>query len=162
MPTKTPEKPKTRHGLENQGLDPKGKVHWNLSVPDLYERAMARGEGRIVAGGGFAAVTSPHTGRSPNDKFVVREPSSEKEVWWGKVNRPMEAAQFDALHQDMLASLAGKELFALDCYAGADPTYRLAVATQNVGYNQPPHTGFYLGFGTKFPVRRPNIVTPVP
>jgi phosphoenolpyruvate carboxykinase (ATP) len=75
--------------------------------------------------------TGQHTGRSPNDKFVVREPSSEQHIAWGKVNRPMDPAQFELLHDDLLASLSGKELFVLDCYAGADPAYRLPVRIVN-------------------------------
>ena len=117
-------------GLEREGIAA-GTIHWNLSAPALYEHAVRRGEGVIAADGPLVCRTGQHTGRSPNDKFVVREPSSEKEVWWGKVNRPMELAQFDLLHKDILASLAGKELFVLDCYAGADPSHRLAVRVVN-------------------------------
>jgi len=81
----------------------------------------------IAADGAIVCRTGQHTGRSPNDKFIVREPSSSDQIDWGKVNRAMEPAQFDLLHRDLLASLAGQELFALDCYAGADPKYRLPV-----------------------------------
>jgi phosphoenolpyruvate carboxykinase (ATP) len=71
--------------------------------------------------------TGAHTGRSPNDKFVVREPSSEAHVAWGKVNRPVEPAQFEALKRDMLAHLEGRDLYVQDLFAGADPAYRLPV-----------------------------------
>ncbi len=107
------------------------RVRWNLSAPVLYEEAVRRQEGLIAAEGPLACRTGHHTGRSPNDKFVVREPGSETEIAWGKVNRPMDAAQFDVLHQDLLRSLADKELFVLDCYAGADPAYRLPVRVIN-------------------------------
>jgi phosphoenolpyruvate carboxykinase (ATP) len=117
-------------GLEREGIAA-GRVWWNLSVPALYEAAVRRQEGLIAADGPLACRTGAHTGRSPNDKFVTREPSSEKNVDWGKVNRPMDPAQFDALHRDLVASLSGKELFVLDCYAGADPTYRLPVRIVN-------------------------------
>src|ERR1700760_3968108 len=99
------------------------RVRWNLSTAALYEEAVRRQEGLIAAEGPLACRTGQHTGRSPNDKFVVREPSSESEIAWGKVNRPIEPAQFDALHKDLVASLSGKELFVLDCFAGADPAY---------------------------------------
>ena len=117
-------------GLEREGIVA-GTIHWNLSAPALYEHAILRGEGTIAADGPLVCRTGQHTGRSPNDKFVVREPSSEAEIWWGKVNRPMDAAQFDILHRDIVSSLAGKELFVLDCYAGADPAYQLPVRVIN-------------------------------
>src|SRR3989442_7009720 len=106
--------------LERDGIET-DRVRWNLSAAALYEEAVRREEGLIAAGGPLACRTGQHTGRSPNDKFVVREPSSEANVWWGKINQPMEAAHFEALERDLLASLAGKELFVQDCYAGADP-----------------------------------------
>ena len=117
-------------GLEREGIHT-DRVRWNLSTAVLYEEAVRRQEGVIAAAGPLACRTGLHTGRSPNDKFVVREPSSEAEIAWGKVNRPIEPAQFDALHKDLVASLAGKELFVLDCFAGADPKYRLPVRVIN-------------------------------
>src|SRR5262249_61286004 len=69
----------------------------------------------------------PDTGRSPNDQCVLREPSAEQEIAWGKVNRPMQPAQFDALHRDLLGSLTGKELFVQDVHAGADSKHRLPI-----------------------------------
>ncbi len=109
------------------GLKPTGPVHWNLRTASLYEAAVRRGEGKVAAGGPFAAVTSPHTGRSPNDKFVVREPGSEAHIWWGKVNQPMEPAHYAALKRDVLTYLSDKELFVRDVFAGADPLHRVQV-----------------------------------
>src|SRR4051794_7313622 len=117
-------------GLEREGIQT-DRVRWNLSTAVLYEEAVRRREGMIAAEGPLVCRTGQHTGRSPNDKFVVREPSSEAEIAWGKVNRPLDPAQFDALHKDLLASLRGKELFVLDCFAGADPKYRLPVRVIN-------------------------------
>ena len=117
-------------GLEREGIQT-DRVRWNLSTAVLYEEAVRRQEGMIAAAGPLACQTGLHTGRSPNDKFIVREPSSEAEIAWGKVNRPMEPAQFETLHKDLLSSLKGKELFVLDCFAGADPTYRLPVRVIN-------------------------------
>jgi phosphoenolpyruvate carboxykinase (ATP) len=102
-------------------------VRWNLSPAALYEEAIRREEGLLAANGPLACRTGQHTGRSPNDKFVVREPSSDAHIAWGNVNRPMAPSQFDALHHEMISSLKGKELYVLDCFAGADPQYRLPV-----------------------------------
>src|SRR5207237_7313728 len=114
-----------------RSLEPDGlhgvRVRWNLSPAALYEEAVRRQEGLIAAAGPLSCRTGQHTGRSPNDKFIVREPSSERDVAWGKVNRSIEPAQFDLLRDDLLGSLKGKELFVQDVYAGADPTYRLPV-----------------------------------
>jgi phosphoenolpyruvate carboxykinase (ATP) len=107
------------------------RVHWNLSTAVLYEESLRRKEGLVAAHGPLVCRTGHHTGRSPNDKFTVREPSSESNIAWGKVNRPMDPAAFDALHRDLVASLRGKELFVLDCYAGADPAFRLPVRVVN-------------------------------
>src|SRR3954447_826957 len=117
-------------GLEREGIQT-DRVRWNLSAAVLYEEAVRRREGLIAAAGPLTCRTGQHTGRSPNDKFVVREPSSEAEIAWGKVNRALDPAQFDALHKDLVASLRGKELFVLDCFAGADPKYRLPVRVIN-------------------------------
>src|SRR2546423_14809979 len=115
-------------GLEAQGLVPRGEVHWNLMAPVLIQRAIQRSEGDLAEMGPFCAVTAPHTGRSPNDKFVVREPQSEKDVDWGKVNQPFAPDKFDTLLADVRKHLnAQAELFVEDLYCGADPKYRLSV-----------------------------------
>jgi len=115
-------------GLAAQGLSPKGEVHWNLVAPQLIETAVARGEGQLADMGPFRAITSPHTGRSPNDKFVVKEPASESDVDWGKVNQPYSDEKFETLLADVRAYLnAQDELFVQDLYCGADPKYRLSV-----------------------------------
>jgi len=116
--------------LERDGIRSR-RVHWNLSTAALYEEAVRRQEAAIAAGGPLACRTGQHTGRSPNDKFIVREPSSEAHIDWGKVNRPMDPARFEALHADLLSSLSDKELFVQDCFAGADPKYRLPVRVIN-------------------------------
>ncbi|HEY6808506.1 MAG TPA: phosphoenolpyruvate carboxykinase [Gemmatimonadales bacterium] len=113
--------------IEFSGLAPQHQVHWNYGPAELYEHAIRRGEGRVAEAGPFCAVTTPHTGRSPGDKFVVQEPSSEADVWWGKVNQPIAPAYFDRLHQDVLRHLNGQEMFVRDLFAGADPDYRIPV-----------------------------------
>ena len=125
------------HGLEALGIVRSGRVHWNLTPAALYEEAIRRGEGLIAAEGPLVARTGQHTGRAPNDKFVVREASSEKHVHWGSVNRPIDEAKFDALHRDMMAYVQDQELFVLDAWAGADQKYRLPirVVTQYAWHN---------------------------
>src|SRR4051812_1238515 len=96
----------------------------NLSSAALYEEAVRRGEGVIAAEGPLVCRTGQHTGRSPNDKFFVQEPSSQAQIAWGAVNRPMDPLQFQALSADFFGSLSGKGLYVQDCFAGADPKYR--------------------------------------
>src|SRR5687767_5217200 len=115
-------------GLGAQGLNPRGEVLWNLIAPELFQAAARRGEGEFADMGPFVAVTAPHTGRSPNDKFIVREPSAEAAVDWGKVNRPISPEHFQALVADVRAYLdAQPELFIQDLRCGADPAHRLSV-----------------------------------
>jgi phosphoenolpyruvate carboxykinase (ATP) len=103
-------------------------VHWNLVAAVLVQNAARRSEGDFAEMGPFVAITSPHTGRSPNDKFVVREPPSEKDVDWGKVNQPFAPEKFELLLSDVRAYLNDREeLFVQDLYCGADPKYRLSV-----------------------------------
>jgi len=99
----------------------------NLSEATLYEHALARGEGVLGAAGQLIVDTGHHTGRSPNDKFFVREPSSEAHIAWGKSNKPIEPAAFDALFDRVATYLSERDLYSLDCYVGADERYRLAV-----------------------------------
>src|SRR5881394_196325 len=114
--------------LSKQGLSPRGRVHWNLIAPELFQAAARREEGEFADMGPFVAVTTPHTGRSPNDKFVVREARSESDVDWGKVNQPMLPGKYKLLLHDIQSYLNDlPELFVQDLYCGADPTYRLSV-----------------------------------
>jgi phosphoenolpyruvate carboxykinase (ATP) len=115
------------HGREVPGIRTSRPVHWNLSAAELYEHAIRREEGKLAVEGPLVCNTGAHTGRSPNDKFMVKEPSSEGHIAWGKVNKPIEPAHFDTLKRDMLAHLADRELYVQDLYAGADPKYRLPV-----------------------------------
>ncbi len=115
-------------GLSRQGLTPRGEMHWNLLAPDLFKAAARRDEGEFADMGPFVAVTTPHTGRSPNDKFVVKESSSEKDVDWGKINQPISPEKYQRLLSDLRNYLNDSpELFVEDLYCGADPAYRLSV-----------------------------------
>jgi phosphoenolpyruvate carboxykinase (ATP) len=117
----------SRHGLEAHGLHHLRRVFWNLMPAQLCEHALGRGEGRLTSAGTLVALTGSHTGRSPNDKFLAREPGSEHDIWWGKVNRPLDGAQVDRLHMKIANHLAGKDVFVFQGYAGADPAHRLPV-----------------------------------
>jgi phosphoenolpyruvate carboxykinase (ATP) len=117
----------TEAGLEQHGLAPTGKVSWNLCPARLYEESLAVGDGRIVHMGAIAAVTAPHTGRSPNDRFVVRDDLSGEHVDWGKVNVPITPEHFDAFRADVVAYLNGRDLYVRDARAGADDTHGLDV-----------------------------------
>lgn len=112
-------------------LEEIAKIHRNLSAPALYEAIIRRGEAEIADLGPIIANTGKYTGRSPNDKFIVKEPTSEKNIGWGKVNRAFEADKFEQLYQKMMAYAQGKELFVQDCYAGADPDHRLPIRVVN-------------------------------
>ena len=112
------------YGVEQHGIHNANCVYWNLPTAALYEQALRRQEGAVAQGGPLVVSTGRYTGRSPNDKFVVREEGSQEQVWWGKVNRPYEPEQFDRLYQRVLAFLQTRDLYVQDCFAGADPDYR--------------------------------------
>jgi len=112
--------------LAAHGLSPK-RVRANLGTPELYEHAARRGEATLTDRGALAVITTPHTGRSPKDKFVVDEPGSAGQIWWEK-NARMSEEQFAALHTDVRAHLDQQpEVFVQDLYGGADPRYRQQV-----------------------------------
>ncbi len=102
-------------------------INWNLPTPTLYEEALKRNEAIMAHLGPLVVRTGQFTGRSPNDKFIVDEPTSRGCVWWGEVNRPITEDRFDELHRRMASYLQGKDVFIQDCYCGADPEYRLPV-----------------------------------
>ena len=113
--------------LERLGLRNLGNVYWNLSTPALYEESVRRREGWISHLGPLVVHTGHHTGRSPNDKFIVRDESNEKKVAWGKVNRGMDPGKFDTLYAKLTAFFQGRDLFVQNLYGGADPRYRIPV-----------------------------------
>ena len=115
------------HGLDSLGIEQVRTAHWNLPTPALYEESVRRGEARVAKGGPLVALTGVHTGRSPNDKFFARESSTEDDIWWGNVNRPIDAERFDSIAARMMAHFKDKDVFVQDCFAGADPTYRLPI-----------------------------------
>jgi phosphoenolpyruvate carboxykinase (ATP) len=114
------------YGADKFGLKGLKEVHWNLVDAPLYERAIAAGEGDIVAGGALCAETGHHTGRSPKDKHTVVDDLTRDSVWWDG-NRKMSKENFDNLYQDFLKHCEGRTLFAQDLYGGADTKYRIKV-----------------------------------
>ena len=113
--------------LNSLDLKNVGKVHHNLSTPELYEEAIRREEAMVGHLGPLVVSTGKYTGRSANDKFVVKEPSTEDQIWWGKINKPFDPADFDKVLYGLRSYLQNKEIFVQDAYAGADPNYRIKV-----------------------------------
>ncbi|HTZ56844.1 MAG TPA: phosphoenolpyruvate carboxykinase (ATP) [Acidobacteriaceae bacterium] len=102
-------------------------VHRNLSTPQLVEAAIARGEASLADNGALVALTGARTGRSPRDKFIVRDTITADTVDWGKVNQPFDSAKFEALLARVVAHMRERDLYVLDLFAGADEHYRLPV-----------------------------------
>ncbi len=113
--------------LENHGLTYLDRVYWNLPESALYEESIFRNEGRMTADGPLCVNTGKHTARAAADKFVVREESTEEKIWWGVHNRPFSLEKFNSLLTRLQAYSQGEEYFVQDCYAGADPEYRMPV-----------------------------------
>jgi phosphoenolpyruvate carboxykinase (ATP) len=118
---------KSDFGLENIGLINLRKVYWNLSTEALYEEIIFRGEAQISQLGPIIVNTGKHTARAANDKFIVREPTTEQNVWWGEYNRPYASQKFDELYCRLQGFLQGRDIFIQDCFGGADLNYRLPV-----------------------------------
>ena len=117
----------SRYGLNEHGIRNINIAYWNLGTAQLLEHAVRRHEGLFATGGSFVVRTGQFTGRSPRDKFIVRDEATEANVQWGPVNQPMAPACFDRLYSKMLAYWQGQDLFIQDCYAGADPRYTLPI-----------------------------------
>ncbi len=118
---------KSDYGLENHGLTNLRMAYWNLPTEALYEEIAFRREARITHLGPVVANTGKHTARSANDKFIVKEATTEKNIWWGEYNRPFSQAKFDELFSRVQGFLQGRDLFVQDCFAGADTEYRMPI-----------------------------------
>lgn len=117
----------SKYGVENHGIRNPGTVYWNLPTPMLYEQIVRRREGVVTHLGPIVVNTGDHTGRSPKDKFIVKEPTSENDIWWGEVNRSMTQIQFDRILRRMLAYIQNRDIFIFDGYVGADPKYQMPI-----------------------------------
>lgn len=111
-------------GADKFGFKKLKEVKWNLGAPALYEFAVRDGEATITSGGALTAETGSHTGRSPKDKFTVRDATTENTVWWGG-NQSITSDQFKTLLDDFIKHAEGKSLYAQDLYGGADPAFRI-------------------------------------
>jgi phosphoenolpyruvate carboxykinase (ATP) len=115
----------SKHGLGNLGIQAQNTIIWNETQVGLYQMAVERKEGDVASGGPLVVTTGKHTGRSAGDKFIVKNPGSEANIWWGN-NKSMESAQFEVLLADMQAYAADQpELWVHDLFAGADLDHRL-------------------------------------
>ncbi|MEM9349896.1 MAG: phosphoenolpyruvate carboxykinase (ATP), partial [Pseudomonadota bacterium] len=112
--------------LESQGITGLGEVYYNMIEPALVETAIKRGEGELGQGGTLLVSTGKFTGRSPKDKHIVRTPDVADHIWWEQ-NAEMSPEGFDALYDDMVAHMAGRDYFVQDLFGGADPAHRLDV-----------------------------------
>ena len=117
----------SEYGIENHRLKPTRSVHWNCPVPQLVEMACARREGQLTNMGALACLTGKRTGRSPNDKFVVRDAATESSVDWGKVNKPATPDAFEKLLRKTTNYLNTQELWVVDAQAGADPEFAMPI-----------------------------------
>jgi len=113
--------------LHEHGIANPGPIHWNLATPRLYEHVIRGGEALLARGGPLVVDTSPHTGRSPEDKFIIDEPGSREAVDWGPVNHPLAPERFAAVRRRMMRHLEGRELFVQDCFAGASRRHRIPI-----------------------------------
>jgi len=107
-----------------------GRTHFNLSSGVLVEHSIRRNESKLAANGAIVGYTN-RTGRSPKDKFIVKDEMTEHTVNWGAVNVPFEPSKFDGLYARVMEHLRGRELFVQDLFCGADPAYRLPVRIVN-------------------------------
>ncbi|MDH5604995.1 MAG: phosphoenolpyruvate carboxykinase (ATP), partial [Cyclobacteriaceae bacterium] len=122
--------PEPRDFLKNIGIS-NATLHYNLSPEALATEAVKKGQAKITSLGAITIDTGEFTGRSPKDRFIVRDEYTEKDVWWGNINIPFDAKKFDALYQKVVAYLSNKELYVRDGYACADQRYRLNIRTIN-------------------------------
>lgn len=106
-------------------------IHYQLPAAELHRRTIDSGMGREADSGALAVNTGEFTGRSPEDRFIVRDSITEEKVWWGPVNKPFDPEQFDNLYGKVIAYLNERELFVRDCFVCADPKYRMGVRVIN-------------------------------
>jgi len=114
-------------GLDFQGLSNLNRIYWNLPTEALYEEAIFRNEGKLTTLGPLVVNTGAHTARAADDKFIVRESTTEGNIWWGQYNRPYSTEKFSELYNRVQGFLQGRDVFVQDLYAGADLNYRLSI-----------------------------------
>jgi len=118
---------KSEHDLSYLGLINSGTVYWNLSTEALYEEILFRNEAKLSYMGPLVVSSGEHTARAAKDKFIVKESTTEDKIWWGGYNQPISEERFNALLDRMCKYLEKRDIFVKDCYASADPRYRIPV-----------------------------------
>ena len=113
--------------LKNQNINHLDRVYWNLPDEALYEEIIFRNEGKLSKHGALIVHTGKHSARAAQDKYIVMEESTRKDIWWGNYNRPYAHEKWSQLVGRFQAWAQGEELFVQDCYAGSDPDYKLPV-----------------------------------
>ncbi len=117
----------SQHDLDNHGLRNLNMAYWNLTTGALVERIVTRREGVLLHEGAIAVRTGSHTGRAPNDKFIVCCQEDDENIWWGKINKQLDPQYFDRLLLHMRSYYQGRDVFVQDTSAGAHPDYRLPI-----------------------------------
>jgi phosphoenolpyruvate carboxykinase (ATP) len=119
----------SQYSIEHHGLYNIKNIYWNCLPPVLIEESIRRNEGQLAPGGAIVVSTGSHTGRSPNDKFVVKtgDPEIDNKIWWGKVNTPLSEEKFDQIFTKMTGYLQGKDIFVQDLTAGAHPDFAMPI-----------------------------------
>ena len=122
--------------LDEMGFEELKAVHWNYQEPKLYQESLCRGETTLAAGGALVAITGQHTGRSAQDKFIVRDALTQDSVWWDNT-KEMDGEKFETLYQDFLEHAKGRELFVQDLVGGADVDHNLPtrIITENAWHS---------------------------
>jgi phosphoenolpyruvate carboxykinase (ATP) len=145
----------TMHVSDVAELLSEGRTHFNLSPALLVEHSIRRNEAKLAANGALVGYTN-RTGRSPKDKFIVKDETTTHTVAWGGVNAPFEPEKFDALYARVMEHLRGRELFVQDLFCGADPAYRLPqplcaaiILTSNCGRTQESSSGIHGHLGPR-------------
>ena len=113
--------------LDAVGLEGVGRAHWNLPPAKLILQTLLRGEGVLTSSGALAIATGKFTGRSPKDRFLVKDASTADRVDWGDINQALSPDHFQTLLQDVQAHLNGRSVFVKDAAVGADKRYRIPV-----------------------------------
>jgi len=116
-----------RKALSHLGIEHYSRAHWNLLPEELAEHAIRRGEGHLASSGALLIYTGEFTGRSPKDRFIVKDDITSKTVDWNHINKPFDSEQFDLLYQKVVDYLNGREIYVRDAYACADDQYRLNI-----------------------------------
>ena len=116
--------------LENYGI--KGaNIHYQMTPDQLHKETIDKGQGVEASSGALAVNTGEFTGRSPMDRFIVKDNITEDKIWWGNINIPFDSDKFDKLYNKITNYLSNKEIYARDCYACADPNYRTNIRVIN-------------------------------